>query len=158
LTAPPGERIERVRPDDPRVTALRRAYVLDEVLAPLGLEDEFNTAETPPSGLVPPDGEFLLVLVDGEPAAVGGIRDLDTDVAEIKSMYVAPAGRGRGLAKRLLARLEEIAAERGCRAVRLDSASHMSAAIALYRGLGYREIPPFNDGPIADHWFERELG
>jgi ribosomal protein S18 acetylase RimI-like enzyme len=72
-------------------------------------------------------------------------------------MYVAPAARGRGLGRRLLERLEEIAAAHGCRAVRLDSASHMGPAIALYRRLGYREIAPYNDGPIADHWFERDL-
>lgn len=72
-------------------------------------------------------------------------------------MYVAPAARGRGLGRRLLERLEEIATAHGCRAVRLDSATHMGPAIALYRRLGYREIPAYNDGPIADHWFEREL-
>ena len=35
--------------------------------------------------------------------------------------------------------------------------SHMTAAIALYRDLGYREIPAYNEGPNADLWFEREL-
>jgi ribosomal protein S18 acetylase RimI-like enzyme len=72
-------------------------------------------------------------------------------------MYVAPAGRGRGLGRRLLARLEEIAAERGCRAVRLDTAAHLTAAISLYRDRGYREIPAYNEGPNADLWFERAL-
>ena len=28
---------------------------------------------------------------------MGGVRHLDTDVAEVKSMYVAPAYRGTGL-------------------------------------------------------------
>jgi ribosomal protein S18 acetylase RimI-like enzyme len=56
-----------------------------------------------------------------------------------------------------LGRLEEIAAARGCRAVRLDTAAHLTAAIALYRDRGYREIPDDNTGPIADLWFEREL-
>jgi ribosomal protein S18 acetylase RimI-like enzyme len=106
---------------------------------------------------VPQGGELLLVSIDGEPAAMGGIRDLDSEVAEIKSMYVAPAGRGRGLGKKLLGRLEAIAAERGCRAVRLDTAAHLTAAITLYRGVGYREIPPYNENPHAALWFEREL-
>lgn len=57
----------------------------------------------------------------------------------------------------LLERLQEVAAARGCRAVRLDTANHMTAAIALYRSLGYREIPAYNEGPNADLWFERDL-
>jgi ribosomal protein S18 acetylase RimI-like enzyme len=111
----------------------------------------------PPADLAPPAGELLLVTVDGAPAAVGGVRDLDTEVAEVKSMYVAPAGRGRGLGRKLLGRLEAIAAERGCRAVRLDTAAHLTAAIALYRAVGYREVPAYNENPHAALWFERDL-
>jgi ribosomal protein S18 acetylase RimI-like enzyme len=101
---------------------------------------------------------MLLVTLDVAPVAIGGIRDLDTAVAEVKSMYVAPAGRRRGIARRLLGRLEAIAAEHGCRAVRLDTADHLTGAIALYQAAGYRQIPAFNDGPLADLWFERALG
>jgi ribosomal protein S18 acetylase RimI-like enzyme len=133
--------------------------VRDEVLVPLGVpvDPEALAKEAPPADLVAPTGELLLVSLDGEPVAIGGVRDLGTPVAEVKSMYVAPAARGRGLGRRLLERLEGIAVERGCRAVRLDTASHMSAAIALYRDLGYHEIPAYNQGPNADLWFEREL-
>ena len=96
--------------------------------------------------------------LDGEPVAIGGVRDLDAPVAEVKSMYVAPSGRRRGIARRLLGALEEIAAKRGCRAVRLDTAAHLTAAITLYREVGYREIPAYHSGPLADLWFERALG
>jgi ribosomal protein S18 acetylase RimI-like enzyme len=146
--------------DDPRVSALYRAYIRDEVLGPIGLPvDEGALApEAPPAELVPPGGVMLLVTLDGEPVAIGGVRDLDTDVAEVKSMYVAPSGRGRGIARRLLGRLEEVAAERGCSAVRLDTAAHLAAAIAFYRAVGYRDISRYNDNPHAAFWFERELG
>jgi ribosomal protein S18 acetylase RimI-like enzyme len=148
-----------VAPGDEVVRGLYRAMVRDEVLVPLGIDvDEGKLAEeSPPADLMPPSGELLLVSLDDEPVAIGGVRDLGTPVAEVKSMYVAPEARGRGLGRRLLGRLEGIAAEHGCRAVRLDTASHMTAAIALYRDLGYREIPAYNDGPNADHWFERDL-
>lgn len=142
------------------MSALYRAYVRDEVLGPVGLpvDDAALADEAPPPDLVPPHGEMLLVTLAGEPVAIGGVRDLQTPVAEIKSMYVAPPGRRRGIAMRLLRQLETIAAQRGCRAVRLDTANHLTAAIALYRAAGYREIPAFNSGPLADLWFERELG
>lgn len=145
-------------PDDARVRALYREMVreVDEGLG-VEIEPERLAAETPPADLAPPGGEFLLVLRDGAPIAIGGIRDLDTPVAEIKSMYVAPAGRGRGLGRTLLGRLEAIAAERGCRAVRLDTAFHLRAAVALYRDVGYHDIPCYNENPKAAFWFEREL-
>lgn len=122
------------------------------------VDDETLAEEEPPLDLVPPHGEMLLVTLGGRPAAIGGVRDLDTPVAEVKSMYVVPSGRGRGIAKQLLGRLETIAADRGCQAVRLDTAAHLTAAIALYRAVGYREIPAYHSGPLADLWFERALG
>ena len=142
------------------MSALYRAYIRDEVLGPVGLpvDDDALADEAPPLDLVPPGGEMLLVTFDGEPVAIGGVRGLDTEVAEIKSMYVVPSARGAGLGRQLLARLEQIAAAHGCRAVRLDTATHLTGAIALYRALGYHEIPAYNTGPLADLWFERRLG
>ena len=72
-------------------------------------------------------------------------------------MYVTPAFRGRGISRRLLAELEGIAAERGCATVRLDSSRYLTAALALYRSAGYREVPDYNGNPKADIWFERQL-
>ena len=31
------------------------------------------------------------------------------------------------------------------------------AAVALYRKVGYRDIPRYNDNPKAAFWFERDL-
>jgi GNAT superfamily N-acetyltransferase len=133
--------------------------VRDEVLVPLGIavDEAALTEEQPPADLIAPSGALLLVSLGGEPVAIGGVRDLDTPVAEVKSMYVAPGARGHGIGRQLLERLEGIAVDHDCRAVRLDTAFHLTAAIALYRALGYREIPACNDGPNADLWFEREL-
>ena len=57
----------------------------------------------------------------------------------------------------MLAELEAIAADHGCRAVRLDTSSYLTPAIGLYRAAGYRQVPPYNDNPKADLWFERQL-
>jgi len=72
-------------------------------------------------------------------------------------MYVAPAQRGIGLGRRLLAELDEIAVRHGCRAVRLDTSDYLTEAIALYRSAGYREVPAYNENPKASLWFERSL-
>ncbi len=144
-------------PDDPEVRALFADYVreIDEVL---GAEEvEASIAAGPPADLIPPYGAMLLVRRGEEPIGIGGIRHLDTDTPEIKSMYVSPAVRGTGLGPKLLGALETIAAEHGCPAIRLDTSDHLTAAIALYRRAGYVEVPAYNSNPAADLWFERRL-
>jgi len=148
---------------DPRVRELYADFVR-EADGPLvydregaGIDLDEEIAKGPPADLVPPNGVLLLATVDDEPAGLGGIRHLDTEVAEVKSMYVAPAYRGTGLGRRILARLDEIALEHGCEAVRLDTSDYLTPAVGLYRSAGYREVPAYNENPKADLWFERTL-
>jgi GrpB-like predicted nucleotidyltransferase (UPF0157 family)/GNAT superfamily N-acetyltransferase len=142
--------------NDPEVLALFDAFIR-EADGPLGIDLEAEIAAGPPAELAGPDGVLLLVRVEGEPAGLGAVRHLDTDVAEVKTMYLSPAHRGQGLARRLLAELEEIARGRGCRAVRLDTSDYLTGAVVLYRGAGYREVPPYNENTKANLWFERRL-
>ena len=155
--------LEPVERDDPRVVDLYADFVR-EADGPLvydreeaGIDLDEEIAKGPPDDLAPPSGVFLLALAEGVPAGLGGVRHLDTDVAEVKSMYVAPAYRGTGLGRRILARLDEIALEHGCRAVRLDTSDYLTPAVGLYRSAGYREVPAYNENPKADLWFERSL-
>jgi GNAT superfamily N-acetyltransferase len=141
--------------DDPLVLRLYADFIR-ETDTELGLDVvEAELAAGPPRDLVPPDGVMLLALRDGEAAAIGGVRHLDTEIAEVKSMYVAPAHRGAGVAAAMLRRLEAIAAERGCVATRLDTSDYLTPAVALYRSAGYREVPDYNGNPKANLWFER---
>ena len=149
----PGEVFEEVAPDDPRAVELFRAHTRTGAEA-LGLPaPEVTKVAT----IAPPDGVLLLVAVDGEPVAIGGVRDLGGPVAEIKSMYVAPSARGRGIGRRLLARLEGVAAGRGCTAARLDTLAKLAAACALYESAGYARVADYNRSPYADRWYERRL-
>ena len=147
---------EAVRPDDSLVEPLFADFIR-ETDGPLGIDLEVEIAKGPPADLRPPDGVLLLVRVDAAPAGLGGVRHLDTPTAEIKTMYLAPAFRGRGLSRRLLAELERIASKRGCSAVRLDTSDYLNEAIGLYRTAGYREVAAYNANPKADTWFERQL-
>lgn len=149
-------KLEPASRDDPEALTLFDAFIR-EADGPLGIDLEAEIAAGPPPELAGPDGVLLLVRVDGEPAGLGGVRHLDTGIAEVKSMYLSPAHRGRGLARRLLAELEEIALRRGCRAVRLDTSDYLTGALALYRAAGYREVPPYNENTKANLWFERQL-
>ena len=155
--------LEPVGRDDPEVLRLYADFVR-EADGPLaydrdgaGVDLDEEIAKGPPAELAPPGGILLLARVDAEPAGLGGVRYLDTEIAEVKSMYVAPRHRGSGLGRRILARLDEIAFEHGCRAVRLDTSGYLSPAVGLYRSAGYREVPAYNENPKADLWFERRL-
>jgi ribosomal protein S18 acetylase RimI-like enzyme len=141
---------------DPEVLALYADFIR-EADGPLGIDLEAEIAAGPPAELNGPDGVLLLARADGEPAGLGGIRHLDTEAAEVKSMYVSPAFRGHGLARTILAELERIAVERGCTRIRLDTSDYLTAAIALYRDAGFHEVPPYNQNPKASLWFERQL-
>jgi ribosomal protein S18 acetylase RimI-like enzyme len=142
--------------DDPAVRALYADFIR-EADGPLGIDLEAEIGAGPPANLAPPAGVLLLARVDGDPAGLGGVRHLDTPVAEVKSMYVVPAYRGSGLARRLLTELERIAREHACTACRLDTSEYLTAAIGLYRAAGYREVADYNGNPKADLWFERQL-
>ena len=41
--------------------------------------------------------------------------------------------------------------------MRQDVRSDLVEARAMYARLGYREVPPFNDHPYVEHWFEKRL-
>jgi GNAT superfamily N-acetyltransferase len=145
---------ERPR-DDPQVLALYAEFIVETDTA-LGRDVvEAELAAGPPQDLVRPNGLMLLALHDCGPAAIGGIRHLDSEVAEVKSMYVDPAHRGDGLGLEVLRRLEAIAAENGCAGTRLDTSDYLTPAVALYRSAGYREVPDYNGNPKANLWFER---
>lgn len=155
--------LEPVDRDDPRAGPLYADFVR-EADGPLvynreeaGIDLDEEIAKGPPVDLVSPNGVLILAIVDGEPAGLGGVRHLDTEVAEVKSMYVAPGFRGSGLGRRILGRLDEIALEHGCRAVRLDTSDYLTPAVGLYRSAGYREVPAYNENPKADLWLERPL-
>jgi GNAT superfamily N-acetyltransferase len=106
----------------------------------------------------PPGGAYLVGFADGTPVCGGGLKRLDHEAAEIKRMYVAPAARRQGLARRLLGALEDAARERGYRIVRLDTGARQPHAKALYTASGYVEISDYNDNPWAAYWGEKPVG
>ena len=62
---------------------------------------------------------------------------------EIKRMYVSPLLRGQGAGRGLLQFLEQQAAERGMRLLRLETGIHQPEALRLYERAGYARCPPF---------------
>jgi GNAT superfamily N-acetyltransferase len=98
-----------------------------------------------PAAFDPPDGTFLVAFLNGRAVGCGGWRSHgDTeDVAEIKRMYTAPEARGYGVARAMLAALEESARQRGRKRAILETGERQPEAIALYEACGYARIPHF---------------
>jgi GNAT superfamily N-acetyltransferase len=99
----------------------------------------------------PPKGGFLVAELDGVLVGCAGLRPFDRDVAELKRLFVRTPYRRRGLARVLLAAVENRALELGYRRLILETGSKQPEAIALYQAQGYQ--PHENIG----HYHESEL-
>ncbi len=110
-----------------------------------------------PHELNPPAGLFLVAYLHGEAIGCGGVKHHPGGPSEIKRLWVAETARGLGIARRLLAELEDDARRSGAKATCLETSRLLVEGIAMYRSSGYAEVAPFNDEPFADHWFEKAL-
>ncbi len=90
---------------------------------------------------------FLVARLGGQAVGCGALHQWDAHTAEIKRMYVAPAGRRQGIARRLLGALEQHAQVFGYRAIRLETGIRQPEAQRLYEALGYHRIANF--GPYV---------
>jgi ribosomal protein S18 acetylase RimI-like enzyme len=96
----------------------------------------------------PPSGCLVLVMKGATAVGCGGLRELADGVGEMKRLYIRPAERGVGLARRVALSLLGKAAALGYSAVRLDTLAEMTAARGLYGSLGFREIAAYYDNPL----------
>lgn len=91
--------------------------------------------------LLGPRGRLLIAEQDDRPVGLVGLKPIDAENAEVKRMYVQPTTRGGGVGRRLLTELLADAVELGYRRVRLETAVFMVEAHALYRSMGFRDLP-----------------
>ena len=104
----------------------------------------------------PPSGLFLLARSGGRVVGCGCYKTPEPGIAEIKRLWVDPAARGRGIASKLMTALEDAARRSGLTALRLDTNSALTEAIALYRKDGWTDIPPFSTYP-GNVWLGKPL-
>lgn len=101
----------------------------------------------------PPAGRFFLALESGRYAGCAGLRRFSDEACEMKRLYVVPAGRGRGIGEALARRIVDEARRLGYRRLVLDTLPDMTAAQALYRSLGFREIASYRHNPVCGTLF-----
>jgi DNA-binding MarR family transcriptional regulator/GNAT superfamily N-acetyltransferase len=147
----------QVDPTHPDARQCLRAYV-DELNSRSDMHFDPKVGSTAePHEVTPPRGAFLVVYLHGEPVACGAVKHFPGGKSDIKRMWVSPSVRGLGVGRRLLAELEAIVANSGASVARIETNRTLVEAIKLYKSVGYREVPPFNDEPFAHHWFEKRV-
>jgi DNA-binding MarR family transcriptional regulator/GNAT superfamily N-acetyltransferase len=146
-----------VDPEDPDAQRCLRRYAAELATRFDAGFDVARSRPVDPAGMRPPIGTFLLARVHGEAVGCVALRLRPGPEAEVKRMWVDPAARGMGVARRLLEATEAAARAAGAPALRLDTNRALVEAIALYRSTGFDEVAPFNDEPYAHHWFEKPL-
>lgn len=102
--------------------------------------------------LVDPQVAFYSLREDGVVLAVGALKQLDGQHAELKSMHTAAEARGRGLARAMLDHLIGVARERGLARLSLETGSFAAFAPArsLYASAGFTPCEPFADYRRSD--------
>ncbi|MDR6809531.1 GNAT superfamily N-acetyltransferase [Dyadobacter sp. BE34] len=79
--------------------------------------------------------------------ACGCFKQFDAHRLELKRMFVTPGFRGKGIASMMVDELEKWGKELGYGTMILETGKGQPDAIALYRKLGYTDIPHFGEFP-----------
>jgi ribosomal protein S18 acetylase RimI-like enzyme len=104
---------------------------------------------TLPGKYAAPAGCILLAFEDDQAAGCVAMRPFEGTRCEMKRLYVRPAFRGRRIGEALVDRFTAEARRKGYQSAVLDTVEPlMSRAIAMYKRLGFREIPPYRPNPI----------
>ncbi|MEI4232602.1 GNAT family N-acetyltransferase [Roseovarius sp. D22-M7] len=101
-----------------------------------------------PDALRAPDIRFFAAFDETTCLGIGALA-LREGYGEVKSMFVASAARGRGVADALLQRLESEARDRGLTALKLETGVGLDAAHRLYARNGFVRCGPFGAYPEA---------
>jgi putative acetyltransferase len=134
-----------------QIAAIRELFL--EYAQSLGFSLCFQSFDQELAGLpgdyAPPDGMLLLATDNGQPAGCVALHELAPGICEMKRLYVRSQFRGKGLGRELAQKIIAEARQLGYKKLRLDTVEPvMKTAVAMYRQLGFREIPPYRQNPI----------
>ncbi|MCL2023096.1 MAG: GNAT family N-acetyltransferase [Oscillospiraceae bacterium] len=132
------------------VAQLFREYARDTLL---GIDLRFQGFEEElaalPGVYAPPSGRLYLAFLNDEAAGCAAMRKFSEGVCEMKRLYVRPQFRDHGIAESLCKKIMGDARKIGYTTMVLDTLNTLTAANALYAKLGFREISPYYNNPLA---------
>ncbi len=133
---------------DPRDVAVRRLVEeLDAYMHALYPAESNHLLDI--ETMCQPQMSYFAVSVDGAVMGCGGFWAHD-GFAEVKRVYVDPRSRGLGLARRLMAHIEQEMRAAGFTLARLETGVAQPEALGLYGAIGYANCAPFGDYPTDD--------
>ena len=107
-----------------------------------------------PGDYAPPQGRLLLAREFDQLMGCVALRPLGPTTCEMKRLFVRSEYRDRGLGRVLVEALIEEARAIGYTHMRLDTiADRMDRAVALYKSIGFVEIPPYRNNPVDSATF-----
>ncbi len=105
-----------------------------------------------------PGGAFEVVVdAGGRVVGTAGFVPLTGAACELRKMYLLPEARGRGLGRRLLDHVVDLARARGFVEMRLETASVLADAIRLYVRYGFERYTSEHMVPRCDQAFRLDL-
>ncbi len=103
-----------------------------------------------PGDYAPPEGRLLLAKCETNLAGCVALHKLELGICEMKRLYLRPQFRGKGLGRVLADRIITEARQIGYDRIRLDTVEPvMRDAVVMYRRIGFHEIEPYCQNPIA---------
>jgi putative acetyltransferase len=135
------------------------AETLDIDLCFQGFDDELKSL---PGQYAAPRGTMLTAFAGDTLAGCCALRPLDntdhSNACEMRRLFVRPQFRTLGIGRLLAEAILDTARQAGYSCLLLDTLSDMETARALYRDLGFEEIPPYYHNPIAgSHYLKVKL-
>lgn len=112
---------------------------------------------TDPQGkILDKGGRIFMAVKDGAPVGCVALLKMADGGYEVAKMTVSEDLRGSGLGRRLLQRCIDAGAELGASRLYLETNASLGPALALYRAMGFRDLPP-RETPYAraDVFMER---
>ncbi|MEV8099955.1 GNAT family N-acetyltransferase [Kitasatospora sp. NPDC085879] len=108
-----------------------------------------------------PGSHHLAALLDGRPVGLASGMPGGPGAVELRSLWVAPEGRGRGVGGLLITGVERWATASGATVLNLAVLPGNTAALALYRRHGFVDADepgrPLPDGTAREHLMRKPL-
>ncbi|MDA8637827.1 GNAT family N-acetyltransferase [Rhodospirillales bacterium] len=96
----------------------------------------------------PPRGVIFIASVNGDDVGVGALRPVSDTCCEMKRVYVRESARGSGIGKTIIDLLITHGKTSGYASMILDTLPKLKTAQAIYKALGFQEIPAYYKNPL----------
>jgi len=149
-------KIRRIEPHEV-VVAKERIYrvahqvfhdtrALEESIAFYESQGELHDMDNLQKDYFDSNGVFLVMTDEDQIIGTGAIRKIDTDICELKRLWLLSEYHGKGLGYRMMQELFAFAREKKYQRMWLETdRNHQNRAFNFYKRLGFDEIPRYSD-------------